>query len=91
MIKNVSEAYVNGLVDVVEYNSEYRFEIVMMSTIGIPPNMEDLKATIDEIKPAHLDYEIIIRYNTWDMLKDARLTWDEVAQRTWTEVKEVAF
>lgn len=91
MIKNVSEAYVNGLVDVVEYNSEYRFEIVMMSTIGIPPNMEDLKATIEEIKPAHLDYTIIIKYNTWGMLKDARLTWDEVAQRTWTEVKEVAF
>lgn len=90
MIKNTSEAYVNGLVDVVEYNDEYRFEIVMASVVGIPPNIEDLKNTIEEIKPAHLDYSIIIRYNTWGMAKDA-ITWGEATGRTWQEMKEGAF
>ena len=91
MIKNTSEAYVNGLVDVVEYNNEYRFEVVMMSVIGIPPNMEDLKRTIEEIKPAHLDYKIIIKYNTWGIAEESGITWGEAAARTWQEMKEVAF
>lgn len=90
MIKNTAEAYVNGLVDVIEYNSEYRFEIVMMSVIGIPPSIEDLKATIDEIKPAHLDYRIIIKYNTWGMAKEA-ITWGRAQERAWRDMKEVAY
>ncbi|WMI81607.1 YmfQ family protein [Anaerotignum sp. MB30-C6] len=63
MIQNVSESFVNGEVAVVEHNDQYRFDIEMLSVIGIPPNMEDLKAVIEEIKPAHLDYRIIIKYN----------------------------
>lgn len=88
MIKNTSEAYVNGTVDVIEYNSEYRFEVVMTSVIGIPPNLEDLKRTIEEIKPAHLGYEVIIKYNTWKAAE--KLTWGEASSRTWKEMKEVA-
>lgn len=63
MIQNVSESFVNGQVAIEEHNEEYRFDIVMLSVIGIPPNMEDLRAVIEEIKPAHLDYRIIIKYN----------------------------
>ena len=74
MIQNVSESFVNGEVAVVEHNDQYRFDIEMLSVIGIPPNMEDLKAVIEEIKPAHLDYRIIIKYNTWGMAKEARYT-----------------
>lgn len=90
MIRNTAEAYVNGLVDVIEYNSEYRFEIVMLSVIGIPPNLEDLKATIHEIKPAHLDFQIIIKYNTWGMAKEA-ITWGDAQERSWTAMKEETY
>ena len=90
LIKNVSESFVNGEVAVEEHNSEYRFDIIMLSVIGIPPNMEDLKRAINEIKPAHLDYAIIIKYNTWGMAK-AAITWGEAKKRTWREMKEVAF
>lgn len=89
MIQNVSESFVNGEVAVVEHNDQYRFDIEMLSVIGIPPNMEDLKAVIEEIKPAHLDYRIIIKYNTWGMVKDAGYTWGMSAQRTWKDMKEV--
>lgn len=90
MIKNTAESFVNGEVDVEEHNEEYYFNVIMVSVIGIPPNMEDLKKTIEEIKPAHLDYYIIIKYNTWGMAKDA-ITWGEATGRTWQEMKEVAF
>lgn len=90
MVKNTAESYVNGEVDVVEYNSEYRFEVIMLSVIGIPPNMDDLIQTIEEIKPAHLAYTIVIRYNTWDMVKEKGLTWLDAAERTWKGMMEVA-
>lgn len=90
MIKNVSESFVNGEVAVEEHNSEYRFDIIMLSVIGIPPNMQDFKKIIEEIKPAHLNYAIIIKYNTWGMAK-AAITWGRAKQRVWKDMKEVAF
>lgn len=91
MIKNTAESYVYGEVDVEEHNEEYYFNVIMVGVTGIPPNLEDLKRTIEEIKPAHLDYYIIIKYNTWGMVRDAGMTWAEAANRTWKEMKEVAF
>ena len=91
MIQDTAEAYVNGEIAVAEHNSEHRFDVVMMSVIGIPPNMEDLQRTIEEIKPAHLDYKIIIRYNTWGMVAAGGRTWADLTKRTWKEVKEVGF
>ncbi len=63
MIKNTSEAYVNGGVNVIEHNAQHKFVVMMASIIGIPPNIEDLRNTIKEIKPAHLDFEIVFKYN----------------------------
>jgi hypothetical protein len=91
MIRNTAEAYTNGECDVVEYNAESRFEVVMVSIIGIPPNLDDLQKTIEEIKPAHLDFRIVIRYNTWGMAEAKGFTWADLANRTWKEAKEVAF
>lgn len=64
LIKNVSESFTNGEVEVIEQPSLYSFTIKFVGTIGIPPNLEDLQNAIEEIKPAHLAivYEMI--YNT---------------------------
>lgn len=88
MIKNVAESFVNGLVEIVEHNEQYKFDIKMMSVIGIPPNMEDLKDAIEELKPAHLAYEIILKYNTWSMA--SKFKWGDLANRTWGQVREEA-
>jgi hypothetical protein len=64
MIQNVAESFSNGEVEVTEYPGDYRFEIKFVGTVGIPPNMDDLTAAIEEIKPAHLDYDYIILYRT---------------------------
>lgn len=64
MIKNVAESFSNGLVDILEYPSEYRFEVKFTGTLGIPPNMSDLTVAIDEIKPAHLAYAYVYIYRT---------------------------
>ena len=46
-----------------EHNAQHKFVVMMASIIGIPPNIEDLRNTIKEIKPAHLDFEIVFKYN----------------------------
>lgn len=68
LIKSVSESFSNGEVDVVEFFSEYRLEIRFVGTIGLPPNLDDLEATLDEILPAHLDWDFVIYYRVHEQL-----------------------
>ncbi len=64
MIRNVAESFSNGIVDVIEHPEEYGFDIRFVGTLGIPPNMDDLTAAVEEIKPAHLMYTYIFVYRT---------------------------
>ena len=85
LIKNVSESYSNGEVDVTENNPANTFTITFVGTVGIPPNLDDLKNAIEEIKPAHLDVSYEFIYNTWNDLKP--LTWDHLSVYTWEELR----
>lgn len=69
LIENVASSFANGEVEVTEHNSEYYFDIKFIGTKGIPPNLEDLKAAIEEIKPAHLGVTYTIVYTTNGELK----------------------
>ena len=64
LIKNVSESFSNGEVDVIEDNPNYSFTVKFVGTLGIPPNMTDLIASIEQIKPAHLAYTLEYTYRT---------------------------
>lgn len=72
MIQNVAESFSNGQVEVLEYPAEARFEVKFVGTIGVPPNMEDLTAALEEIKPAHLSYTYVITYRLHRSLKSYR-------------------
>lgn len=61
LVKNVAEAYDGGTVDVSFQPQEWAFTITFIDTLGIPPNLDDLKAAIEEIKPAHL--EVVYEFN----------------------------
>ncbi|WP_404520447.1 MULTISPECIES: YmfQ family protein [unclassified Paenibacillus] len=62
LIKNVAEAYDGGAVNVTFQHTEWGFTVKFIDTIGVPPNLEDLKASIEEIKPTHLSVEYEFRY-----------------------------
>lgn len=64
MIKNVADSYDRGEVDVIVYPAEYRLGIQFIGTLGVPPNLQDLKDAIEEIKPAHLTVDYKLRYLT---------------------------
>lgn len=69
MIINVAESFSNGTVDIIEFPAESRFDVKFTGTIGVPPNMDDLTAALEEIKPAHLVYGYIYIYRTHATLK----------------------
>jgi hypothetical protein len=62
LVQNVAEAYYVGNVDVTFQPAEWSFTIYFADTIGVPPNLDDIKAMIEEIKPAHLIAEYSFNY-----------------------------
>lgn len=86
MLKNVSESFSNGAADILEYPAEYRFEIKFVGTWGVPPNMNDLTAAIEEIKPAHLVYAFVYIFRTHGQL--AAYTNAQLANYTHEQLRE---
>lgn len=76
LIKNVAESFSNGQVDINENVQPYTFEVKFIGTRGIPPNLDDLKKVINEIKPAHLAVLYKFTYITWDEFDNYNKTWD---------------
>lgn len=62
LVKNVAEAYDGGTVDVSFQPEQWSFTVKFIDTIGIPPNLDDLKAVLEETKPAHLAVEYEFSY-----------------------------
>ena len=85
LIKSIAEAYDGGTVEVTEEPGEYKFTVTFVDTRGVPPNIDDLKAAIEEIKPAHLTVEYAFTYSTWGELKP--FTWGTLKNHTWEEIK----
>ena len=74
LIQNVAESFSNGDVEIIEAPSQHRFDIKFVGTLGIPPNMDDLSAAIEQIKPAHLAFAYIFIYMIWDVLDAQAIT-----------------
>lgn len=85
MIKSVSEAYTNGAVEVTEDSPNYTFTITFVSTRGQPPNLAQLMAAIEEIKPAHLGVGYVFIYTTHGEL--GAFTHAELAAYTHAQVR----
>lgn len=86
LIKNVAESFANGRVEVTEYPTQFRIEIKLVDTYGIPPNIEDLTDSLSEIIPAHLAWDYIVMFNSWGSF--GGWTWGELGNHTWIEAKE---
>ncbi|MFB9328612.1 YmfQ family protein [Paenibacillus aurantiacus] len=78
VIKNVVDSFQNGEVDIQENFGGYEVVITFIGKRGVPPNLEDVKATLREIVPAHLHLKFQFTYLRWEELDAADLTWDEL-------------
>lgn len=81
LIKLTCDAYTNGDVDV-SFNGH--IVIKFTSIKGIPPNMDDLKAILEEIKPATKAIDFEYTYNTWAAV--SLYKWSDVSNKTWSQL-----
>ena len=87
VIKNICEAYSNGEVEINVDHSNYSFEIVFVSTIGVPLSFEELDRVINEIKPCHLAHSYKFNYNTHSDI--SKYTHEELANYTHEEIRNL--
>lgn len=87
-LKEQAKLFTNGEIEVIENFNDYHFIISFTSVIGIPPNMDNFKEMVDLNKPAHLTYEVRIRYRTWGELLPYK--WKELEPFTWDEIYQKA-
>lgn len=89
MVRNVAAAYERGEVEVTFRPEEWSFTITFVGTRGFPPNLDDLKAAIEDIKPAHMTVEYAFTYLRWEELDSKRITWEQfdALNKTWNELE----
>lgn len=83
MMKNVAASFINGEIEIVEYPSQYCFAVKFTSKKGIPYNIEDIKAMVEEIKPAHLAVQYIFTYKLWQDIMGAFENWEATKVYSW--------
>ena len=76
-VLNIAASFDFGEISIDESSTPYTVRIVFEEFRGVPPNMADFIAALEEIKPAHLVFEYVYKYNTWDDLEAYHKTWDE--------------
>ena len=86
MMKNVAASFVNGDIEIIEYPSKYCFAVKFTSRTGVPYNIEDIKAMVEAIKPAHLAVEYIFTYRLWQDVIDTLSNWNTVKGYTWDQL-----
>lgn len=86
MIKNTAEAFSGGEVEVIEKFNEYSFIVKFVGVRGIPKNLALFKQMIEEIKPAHLNYELAFTYTVWNMIMSNSNIWNDFSNKTWLEL-----
>lgn len=69
MIKNTAEAFSGGEVEIIERNTNSYFVVKFVGTKGVPSNMTAFCNMLNEIKPAHLNYEFEYTYNIVEVVK----------------------
>ena len=85
VIKNICEAYSNGIVEINVNHSNYSFEISFISTIGVPVSFEEMDRVVNEIKPCHLAHSYKFNYNTHSDI--SKYTHEQLAIYTNDEIR----
>ncbi len=89
VVKQVAESYDKGAIDVVEDHAAYTITVHFVDTIGVPPNLDDLKGAVRAVVPAHLDILYEFNYFLWQELDSKNWIWDQLdaLALTWDELE----
>lgn len=87
--KSVAESYDKGAIDIAEDFGSYTITVYFVDTTGVPSNLDDLKAALRAVVPAHLDITYVYNYFVWDELDAKNWTWDQLdaLNLSWDELE----
>ncbi len=89
VVKKVAESYDKGAINIVEDPAAYTITVQFVDTTGVPPNLDDLKAAVRAVVPAHLEIKYEFNYFIWNELDKKLWTWDQfdALSLTWDELE----
>lgn len=73
---------------IIEDYPKYTVVILFSGMTGVPYNIEQIKAAVEEVKPAHIKVEYDFRYNTWSEVKRKFKVWNDINTLTWDGVRK---
>lgn len=82
VIQDVCSTYAET--EVTEDFSTYRIKIKFLNFDGSLAIMEQLKASLQEMIPAHLALSCIVSYGSWSEMKSANVSWGDLANNQMT-------
>ena len=85
-LKDQIKSILNEEVDILEDFPNYHFIIKFRKMLSGEHNLESFKEMLNVNKPAHLTYDIKLRYRIWRELKPKK--WRDLKKYTWKEIIE---
>lgn len=82
LLQKIADSWRNGEIAVMFTNAV--IEITFISLIGIPRDIDSLKKSLDEAKPAHLPIKYKFIYRTWGDVKQR--TYEYYKNYTWGDI-----
>lgn len=62
MLRNMAASFADTEAVLIEHPETHHFDIKFTGRLGTPPNMADLTAAVNEVKPAHLTFGYLYTY-----------------------------
>lgn len=85
LVKKITEDLTGVECNVIEDFPNYKFIIQFIGQYGIVRNSKTLSRQLEEIKPAHLLYELEYKYVIWKELLP--YTWNQLSAYTWNGLR----
>ena len=78
MLQNMAESFSGGAVEVKELPGQYTVCINFVGVYGTPPNIDDLKVSFEEVKPAHILLTYLYSFIIWNVLDARNLAFNDL-------------
>lgn len=80
---NLINLYEETEFTITEHPDEYKVVVDFTKRKGMPRNIKELRADIEELKPAHIDIAFNTQYVSWEEAAQKTGTWQGARQYTW--------
>lgn len=87
-LKDLVTLYEPAGCTVTEEYEDYTVTILFDGWHGVPDNIDEIKAAVEEIKPAHIRIVYAFTANTWDDVRTKTGTWNAAAAFTWDGIRD---